>query len=108
MCHIDLKIPYFIVRQIAKPLVYPSTQLRKINDEQHERIYKSMKSVLTTACEKGGRKNEFNLFGQKGNYIAMAERKHIGEDCPVCGNILGKVSFGGVTAFCPNCQVKQH
>ena len=86
--------------------VYPSTQLRKLNEEQHKRIYNSMKFVLTSACEKGGRVNEFNLYGQKGNYIAMAERKHIGEDCPVCGTTLGKVSVGGVTAFCPNCQVK--
>jgi len=86
--------------------VYPSIQLRKLNDEQHKRIYESMKYVLTTACEKGGRVNEVNLYGQKGNYIAMAERKHIGDNCPVCGNILGKISVGGVTAFCPNCQVK--
>ena len=86
--------------------VYPSVQLRKLNEEQHERIYNSMKSVLTNAYEKGGRTNELNLYGQKGNYVAMAERKHIGENCPVCGNILGKISVGGVTAFCPKCQVK--
>lgn len=86
--------------------VHPSVQLRKLSDEQHKKIYESMKSVLTTACDKGGRANEFNLYGQKGNYIAMAERKHIGENCPFCGNILGKISVGGVTAFCPNCQTK--
>lgn len=86
--------------------IYPSKQLRKLNDEEHKQIYDSMKSVITTACEKGGRINEFNLYGQKGNYIAMAERKHIGENCPVCGNVLDKIFVGGVTAFCPNCQVK--
>ncbi len=86
--------------------VYPSVQIRKLDWEQHERIYNSMKSVLTSACEKGGRVNEFNLYGQKGNYTAMAERKHIGENCPVCGSILGKISVGGVTAFCWKCQKK--
>ena len=86
--------------------VHPSVQARKLNKEQHKRIYDSMKSVLTNAYEKGGRVNEFNLYGQQGHYIAMAERKHIGENCPLCGNILGKTTVGGVTAFCPNCQIK--
>ena len=86
--------------------IHPSVQVRKLNKEQHKRIYDSMKSVLTNAYEKGGRVNEFNLYGQRGHYIAMAERKHIGENCPLCGNILGKITVGGVTAFCPNCQIK--
>jgi len=87
--------------------VHPSVQLGKLSDEQHKSIYESMKSVLTVACDKGGRENEFDLHGQKGNYIAMAGKKHIGEECPICGNILGKISVGGVTAFCPNCQIKK-
>ena len=86
--------------------VHPSVQLRKLSEPQHERIYHAMQSVLTNACEKGGRVSEFDLFGQRGGYIAMAERKHIGENCPVCGGILGKVTVGGVTAFCPECQAK--
>lgn len=96
----------FAAEMLLYAKVHPSIQLRKLSDEQHKRVYESMKSVLTSACDKGGRVNEFNLYGIKGNYIAMAERKHIGEDCPVCGNVLGKISVGGVTAFCPNCQVK--
>ena len=86
--------------------VHPSTQLRKLDESQHKRVYDAMKSVLASAYDKGGRVSEFNLYGQKGKYVAMAERKHIGENCPVCGNTLGKVSVGGVTAFCPNCQAK--
>jgi len=87
--------------------IYPSAQARVLGEEQHERIYDAMKSVLTDACEKGGRVSEFDLHGHKGKYVAMAERKHIGEQCPVCGGELGKVSVGGVTAFCPNCQRKK-
>ena len=86
--------------------VHPSVQARKLNKEQHKRIYDSMKSVLTNAYEKGGRVNEFNLYGQKGHYVAMAERKHIGGNCSLCGSIMGKITVGGVTAFCPNCQKK--
>ena len=86
--------------------IHPTVQLHKLSDEQHKRVYESMKSVLTTACDKSGRENEYNLYAQKGNYIAMSGRKHIGENCPVCKNILEKSTIGGVTAFCPNCQTK--
>ena len=86
--------------------IYPSLQLKKLSKEQHENIFESIKSVLKNACEKCGRTSEYNLYGQKGNYIAMAERKHIGESCPVCKTDLAKISVGGVTAFCPNCQKK--
>ena len=87
--------------------IYPSTQLKKLNTEEHKRIYESMKRVINSACEKGGRISEYNLYGQKGSYVAMAERKHIGDNCPICGGLLEKNSTGGVTAFCPMCQVKR-
>lgn len=86
--------------------IYPSVQLKNLNKDEHRRIYESIINVLTLACEKGGRTTEFNLYKQKGSYKAMAERKNIGKDCPVCGNIMAKNSTGGVTAFCPVCQVK--
>jgi len=87
--------------------IYPSTQLKKLSAEEHRRVYEAMQKVLTSACDLGGRVNECDLYGKKGKYVAMAERKHIGEPCPVCAAELGKVSVGGVTAFCPQCQVKK-
>jgi formamidopyrimidine-DNA glycosylase len=86
--------------------VYPSIQLRKITQEQHERIYAAMQKVLADACAKGGRTSEKDLFGNNGKYKAMAERKNIGKPCPVCGMVLVKFSTGGVTAGCENCQRK--
>jgi formamidopyrimidine-DNA glycosylase len=87
--------------------IYPSTRLNKLTADEHKRIYETMKRVLNTATEAGGRTSETDLYGVKGRYVAMAERKHIGEGCPVCGNTLEKNSTGGVTAFCPCCQVKK-
>lgn len=86
--------------------IYPSTQLGKLSVEQHRQMYQSIKQVLTLACEKGGRTTECDLYNQKGGYTAIAERKNIGKNCPVCGYVLTKNSTGGVTAFCPVCQEK--
>ena len=84
--------------------IHPSIQLNKLSQIEHEHIYNSMKDVLKSAAEKGGRITERDLYNMKGTYLAMTERKHIGEHCPVCDHILEKNSSGGVTAFCPNCQ----
>jgi formamidopyrimidine-DNA glycosylase len=87
--------------------LYPSTQTVKLSEEENKRVYDKMHRVLTEATNAGGRKSEFDLYGKKGGYIAMVERKYIGENCPVCGRVLEKNSTAGVTAFCPNCQIKK-
>jgi len=86
--------------------IYPSRQMAKLSEKEHRNIYESMGKVIGAACECGGRTSESDLYGQRGKYKVTAERKHIGEDCPVCGGVLEKNSTGGVTAFCPNCQKK--
>ena len=87
--------------------VYPSTPLRKLSESEHKRIYETMKQIITSAGDQGGRTSEHDLYGRRGKYTAMAERKHIGGECPICGGILEKNSTGGVTAYCPRCQIKK-
>ncbi len=87
--------------------MHPSINIGRLDDAAHERIYNAMRDVLTRACEAGGRTSEVDLYGHPGGYLAMSERKHIGESCLQCGNPLEKVSVGGVIAFCPKCQAKR-
>lgn len=87
--------------------IHPSVHIGKLDDAAQERLYRAMRDVLSKACEAGGRTSEVDLYGNPGGYVAMSERKHIGEPCPLCGETLGKVSVGGVIAFCPKCQVKK-
>jgi formamidopyrimidine-DNA glycosylase len=87
--------------------IYPSTPIHKLDGNELMQIHSAMQRVLTTAYEKGGRVSEYDLYGNKGKYIAMAERKKIGGNCPVCATVLEKNSTGGVTAFCPACQIKK-
>ncbi|MCL1792900.1 MAG: hypothetical protein FWG34_03430 [Oscillospiraceae bacterium] len=87
--------------------IYPSTPLNKLSDIEHKRIYETMKQIITSANAQGGRTSEYDLYGRKGGYTAMAERKHIGGECPICGGGLEKNTTGGVTAYCPYCQTKK-
>lgn len=86
--------------------IHPSLQIGKLDDGAHDRVYHAMRRVLTDACEKRGRTSENDLYGNPGGYLAVSERKHIGEPCPLCGQPLGKISVGGVIAYCPKCQAK--
>ena len=86
--------------------VHPSAQIGKLGEAAHARVFDAMRDVLTCAMDAGGRATETDLFGKPGGYCAMAERKHIGMPCPVCGKTLEKISVGGVIAFCPACQAK--
>ena len=87
--------------------IHPSVQAKKLSEDERKIISGAMKRVLTAACDAGGRKSEYDLYGKKGGYAAAAERKRIGADCPLCGAILLKNSTGGVTAYCPVCQIKK-
>lgn len=86
--------------------VHPTVQIGKLGEAAHARIFASMREVLSRAADAGGRVTECDLLGNPGGYRAMAERKHIGEPCPVCGGLLEKISAGGVSAYCPACQAK--
>ena len=87
--------------------IYPSTQLGRLDADEHRRLYETARRVLAEASDAGGRTGECDLYGQKGKYTAMGERKRIGENCPACGTVLEKISVGGIAAFCPHCQKKK-
>lgn len=87
--------------------VHPSKKINILSEDELRRIFDSMQQVLNDACEKEGRASEVNLLGVKGRYAALTERKNIGEPCPNCGNTLQKISVGGITVYCPVCQVKK-
>lgn len=86
--------------------IHPSITFSKLDDMAHEKIFTAMDDVLTRACAAGGRTSEVDLYQNPGKYQAMTERKHIGEPCPICHQAMGKISVGGIIAYCPSCQKK--
>lgn len=86
--------------------IHPAIQIGRLDAAAHERLYAAMQGVLQRACEAGGRTSEVDLYGRPGAYLAMSERKHIGEPCPLCAQPLAKASVGGVVAYCPKCQAR--
>lgn len=92
---------------LLKACVHPSKKINALTEEEQRRIYESMYTIISEACEKGGRSSETDLFGSKGGCTTITERKDIGKPCPNCGNTLQKISVGGIMAYCPQCQKKK-
>lgn len=67
----------------------------------HDAITKTVREVIA----KGGRSDEFDLFGRPGRYDRIMSSETVGKPCPRCGAKIEKISFlGGACYLCPKCQ----
>lgn len=85
--------------------IHPKTKLKDLTSAETERMYQSVKSVLTEMTHLGGRDTEKDIFGRPGGYHTVLSRITLERPCPVCGGILERKAFlGGNIYYCPACQ----
>jgi formamidopyrimidine-DNA glycosylase len=54
---------------------------------------------------RGGRNDEYDLYGQPGGYVRIMDKHAAGRPCPECGKKVEKMQYlGGACYFCPGCQ----
>ena len=84
------------------------------NSATPDHAEKSMKKKLTTETlgfldeiiEKGGRYDEFDLYGNRGGYVRLMDRNAVNRPCPSCGGQVEKIQYlGGACYVCHVCQV---
>ncbi len=81
---------------------HPITELSKAQRRKlHNAIVKTVREVIA----RGGRYDEFDLYGQPGKYIRLMDAKAMGRPCPECGGKIAKEQYlGGSCYYCPRCQ----
>jgi formamidopyrimidine-DNA glycosylase len=85
--------------------IHPKRKLQTMNDEDMERLFRSVKSTLRDMRERGGRDTEKDLFGHKGGYRTILSSNTQKYPCRVCGGgLIREAYLGGNIYFCPNCQ----
>ncbi|MBN1535679.1 MAG: hypothetical protein JW908_03020 [Anaerolineales bacterium] len=85
--------------------LHPRRSLADLNSVQRQALYVAIRNTLEEAIHKGGRYDEFDLFGQRGKYVRLMDSKAAGQPCPVCGATIEKMQYlGGACYFCPSCQ----
>jgi formamidopyrimidine-DNA glycosylase len=89
-----------------KARLHPKHPLESMSQKQRQALYQAIQETVLIVIDRGGRNDEFDLYGQPGGYTRLMDKHAAGKPCPVCGTSVEKMSYlGGACYFCPSCQV---
>ena len=81
----------------------PFATAGKLTDDQLDRLYESMRAILTAAVERSVGQHAARLKGEKRSGLRVHART--GMPCPVCGDTVREVSFADKSfQYCATCQ----
>ncbi len=135
--HIDIKAVYETIKKADRPIksvlldqsiltglgniyvdetlfranIHPETKAKDLSFSEVERIVNLARDVLNYAIKLGGTtirtyQSSFGVDGRFQNELKV--HTHVGENCPVCDDIILKIKVGGRgTYFCPTCQKRK-
>ena len=85
--------------------VHPRHPIDELGVAQREALYHAILDTVHEVIEKGGRNDEFDLYGRRGGYVRLMDRNAVGRPCPECGDAIEKIHYlGGACYYCPGCQ----
>ena len=83
----------------------PRHPIGELDLNQRHKLYQAIQSTVQDVIDKGGRYDEFDLFGERGGYVRLMDKNAAGRPCPRCGVVVEKIHYlGGACYVCPNCQ----
>jgi formamidopyrimidine-DNA glycosylase len=81
----------------------PFATAGKLTDDQLDRLYESMREILTSAVNRSVGQHAATLKGEKRSGLRVHART--GMPCPVCGDTVREVSFADKSfQYCATCQ----
>ncbi len=85
--------------------IHPKRSIAKLDEAERQGLYEAVVAVTREAIAKGGRDDEFDLYGRRGGYVRVMDSEMAGNPCPRCGTTVEKIQYlGGACYFCPECQ----
>jgi formamidopyrimidine-DNA glycosylase len=88
-----------------KAKLHPRHPIDDLSRSNRKQLYDAIQKVVAEVISKGGRNDEYDLFGQRGGYIRMLDKNAIGKPCSECGTRIEKMQYlGGACYYCPHCQ----
>jgi formamidopyrimidine-DNA glycosylase len=84
----------------------PRHPITDLDMDQRRALYAAIVETVAAVIEKGGRYDEFDLYGNRGGYVRLMDKNAVGRPCPGCGGEVKKTQYlGGACYFCPTCQL---
>jgi len=90
---------------LFKARLHPKHPINDLSADQRRELYNAILSTVQEVADKGGRYDEYDLYGRPGGYVRLMDRVAVGRPCPGCGGKVEKIQYlGGACYFCPSCQ----
>ena len=88
-----------------KAHLHPKHPIQNLDTKQRKTLFDSIKTTIKEIITKGGRYDEYDLYGKHGSYVRLMDKKAAGNPCPECSTIIEKMQYlGGACYYCPVCQ----
>jgi formamidopyrimidine-DNA glycosylase len=85
--------------------LHPKHSIADLSADQRQALYRAILDTVHAVIEKGGRYDEYDLYGRRGGYVRLMDRKAVSRPCPECGGDVEKIQYlGGACYLCPQCQ----
>jgi formamidopyrimidine-DNA glycosylase len=85
--------------------ISPKRKTMDITPDERKNLFDSINTTIAEAIRLGGRYDEVDHFGNKGQYIRLMDSKTKDTPCIKCGTEIKKISYlGGACYICPQCQ----
>ncbi len=85
--------------------LHPKHLLSDLDSRCRKALYDAIINTVADVTAKGGRYDEFDLYGNPGGYTRVMDSASVARPCPECGGKVEKMQYlGGACYCCPNCQ----
>lgn len=85
--------------------LHPRHPIDELTKSQKRQLYNAIVKTVSQVVEKGGRYDEYDLYGNPGGYVRLMDKNALDRPCPECGRQVKKIQYlGGACYFCPECQ----
>jgi len=85
--------------------LHPRHPIAELDSGQRQALHSAILHTVQEVIDRGGRYDEFDLYGQPGGYVRLMDGKAAGRPCPECGTSVEKLQYlGGACYLCPKCQ----
>ena len=85
--------------------LHPKQPLEALQKDHIDSLHYAILKTLKEAIRLGGRNDEFDLYGNRGQYVRLMDQNAAGRPCPECTTKIEKIAYlGGACYFCPKCQ----
>ena len=85
--------------------LHPRHPIADFSIDERKVLHNTIVSTVGEVIDKGGRYDEFDLYGQQGGYVRLMDKNAVTRPCPGCGGEVEKIQYlGGSCYVCSNCQ----